>query len=214
MIHDVEQRSGAWHQLRLGKLTASAISEALAKTRTGWGAGRENLKAKLVCERLTGLPQDTYSNAAMAWGIDHEAEAREAYEQHMLYAVTEVGFADHPSIAWAGCSPDGLVGDDGLVELKCPQSSTHINTLLGKTFADKYLKQAYWQMACLPERQWVDLASYDPRLPVEMRLFVQRVPRDDKIIAELEREAGIFLAEVHATVEALTRQFTTELEAA
>lgn len=207
MIHDVPQRSEAWHQLRLGKLTASCIADALARTQKGWGAGRENLKAKLVCERLTGLTQDSFSNAAMQWGVDHEDEAREAYAQHMLCVVTEIGFVDHPSIAWSGCSPDGLVGDEGLFEAKCPNSSTHINTLLGQGFADKYVKQAYWQMACLPERKWVDLVSYDPRLPEPMRMFVQRIPRSDEEIAALEREAASFLAEVEDTVAQLRTKF-------
>jgi putative phage-type endonuclease len=211
VIHDCEQRSATWHNLRLGKLTASAIADMLARTQKGWGASRENLKAKLVCERLTGVPQETYSNAAMAWGVEHEAEAREAYQRHMLCSVVEVGFVDHPTVAWAGCSPDGLAGDDGLFEAKCPETKTHINTLLGQSFADKYVKQALWQMACLPERKWVDLVSFDPRLPETMRLFVQRVPRDDAAIAELEREVTAFLSEVDDTVAQLRARYEAGL---
>jgi putative phage-type endonuclease len=211
MIHDVPQRSEAWHELRLGKLTASCIADALARTQKGWGAGRENLRARLVCERLTGLSQETYSNAAMAWGTEHEEEARDAYAQHTFCPVAEVGFVDHPTIPWSGCSPDGLVGDDGLFEAKCPNSSTHINTLLGRGFADKYVKQVMWQMACLPERQWADLVSYDPRLPESMRLFIQRVHRDDKLIAELEAEVSAFLAEVDETVTSLRARYEQDL---
>jgi hypothetical protein len=149
----------------------------------------------------------------MQHGIDTEAEAREAYQQHMLCTVEEVAFVAHPRIDMAGASPDGLVGDDGMVEIKCPNTATHIETLLGGSVADKYLKQVQFQMACTG-RAWNDFVSYDPRLPETMRLFVQRVPRNDAMIAEIEAEIVSFLAEVDATVEALTRQFTPELEAA
>jgi hypothetical protein len=215
MIHDIDQRSDAWRQIRLGKLTASCVADALARTKSGWGAGRENLKARLICERLTGQPQDSgFCNAAMQFGIDNEAAARDAYAEHMLCAVTEVGFVDHPVIAWSGCSPDGLAGEDGLVELKVPNTASHIATLLGGGFPDKYHKQVAWQLACMPDRKWADLVSYDPRLPEPMRLFVQRVPRDDEAIGELEREVAAFLAEVDETVAQLRAQYATEMEIA
>ncbi len=214
MIHDIEQGTEAWLKLRLGKVTASKIADLMARTKTGWGASRENYKAQLVVERLTGCVQDSYCNSAMQWGTLTEPEARQAYSEHMLCNVNEVGFVDHPTIENAGCSPDGLVDEEGLCELKCPESKTHINTLLGQAFADRYVKQALWQLACLPERQWVDLVSYDPRLPDSMRLFVQRVPRDDEHIAEIEREVTAFLAEIDETVARLNSAYAPEIVAA
>lgn len=211
----MEQRSDAWFQARLGKATASRIADICAKTKTGPGASRKNYLAQLVCERLTGKPAESFSNAAMQWGTDQEPFARDAYCQHMLCGVEEVGFIDHPTIPMSGASPDGLIGDDGLVELKCPNSATHIDTLLGGAFADKYVKQALWQLACTG-RAYCDLASYDPRLPERMRLFVQRIPRDEAAIKELETEVSAFLAEVEETVGKLLAQYQPqeELEAA
>lgn len=210
----LEQRTPEWFAIRCGKATASRIADITARTKSGYSASRANYAAQLVAERLTGVPADSFCNGAMQWGIDHEAEAREAYCRHQLCAVTEIAFVEHPSIAMSGASPDGLVGDDGMVELKCPNTATHIDTLLGGGFADKYVKQALWQLSCQPERQWNDLASYDPRLPESMRLFVQRIPRDDAAIATLEAEVVSFLGEVEETVAQLLARYERELEAA
>jgi hypothetical protein len=210
----MDQRSAEWFEARLGKATASRISDIVATTKTGWGAGRKNYAAQLVCERLTGVPQDSFSNAAMQWGIEHECHAREAYCQHMLCEVEGVGFVDHPTIQMSGCSPDGLVGSDGMVEFKCPNTATHIETLLGGGFADKYVKQGLWQLACYPERQWNDLVSFDPRLPDSMRLFIQRIPRDAEAIAELEAQVATFLKEVDETVEQLRSRYGSTLSQA
>src|SRR5262245_12506754 len=135
------QGTAEWHAERLGKVTASRIADVVAKTKTGWGASRANYMAELVAERLTGIPQDTYVNVAMQWGLDHEAEARAAYEFRRDVEVIEVGFVSHPDIAESGASPDGLIGIDGLVEIKCPNTATHIETLLGTPFAEKYILQ-------------------------------------------------------------------------
>lgn len=214
MIHDIPQGTDAWLTLRLGKATASRMADITARTKTGFGASRESYKAQLVVERLTGQCQDTFTNAAMQWGTANEPFARTAYCEDRLCTVREVGFVEHPTIANAGCSPDGLVGEDGLTEFKCPESKTHIATLLGSSFPDKYVKQALWQMACLPERQWCDLVSFDPRMPELMRLFIQRIPRDDTAIAALEAEVAAFLAEVDETERKLRDQFQAELVAA
>ena len=200
----MEQRSSEWHQARLGKLTASRIADAVAKTKTGWGASRANLMAELVCERLTGVPAERFVNAAMQYGTDTEPEARSAYEFELGVTVQEVGFIDHPSVAMAGASPDGLVGGEGLVEIKCPQSAAHIDTLLTKAVPEKYVKQMQWQMACTG-RRWCDFATYDARMPQELQLWILRVPRDDKMIADLEKEAGLFLAELDEKVRALRK---------
>lgn len=202
----LEQRSPEWFAIRCGKATASRISDITARTKSGYSASRANYAAQLVAERLTGVPADSFCSGAMQWGIDHETEAREAYCRHQLCAVTEIAFVEHPTIPMSGASPDGLVGDDGMVELKCPNTATHIDTLLGGGFADKYVKQALWQMACTG-RTYCDLASYDPRLPESMRLFVQRIPRDDAAVAELEREVSAFLAEVDETVTRLLARY-------
>lgn len=198
------QGSPEWIAARLGKLTASRMCDAIAKTKTGWGASRANLRAALIAERLTGISQETYINAAMQHGIDTEPQARAAYCFFHDLPVEEVGFLDHPRIAMAGASPDGLVGDAGLLEIKCPGTAKHIETLLSGSIDEKYITQMQFQMA-VSERQWCDFASFDPRLPERLRLFVKRVTRDDNHIAELERQAKIFLAEVDEVVHALER---------
>lgn len=198
----IEQGSPEWHQQRIGKLTASRIADALARTKTGWGASRANLMAALVAERLTGVSQDSYTNGAMQWGIDTEPKAKAAYEFRNDIDIAPAGFVPHPLIAMSGASPDGYVGDDGLIEIKCPNIATHIETLLGAEIDGRYVKQMQWQMACTG-RAWCDFASFDPRLPPEMQLHVRRVHRDDKLISEMEVEASVFLEQVAARVERL-----------
>ena len=209
----MDQRSEEWHQMRLGKATASRICDIVARTKTGWGASRANYAAQLVAERLTGEPTEGFSNAAMQWGTNTEPEARQAYSFRQDVDVLEVGFIDHPSVAMSGASPDGLIGEDGLLELKCPQTATHIATLLGQSVPAKYIHQIQWQLACTG-RQWCDFASYDPRLPEAMRLFVKRVDRDDEMIAQLEKDVTEFLDEVAATVASLRHLYEPQLEIA
>lgn len=198
----IVQGSDEWKALRLGKVTASRVADVIAKTKTGWGASRTNYAAQLIAERLTGNIAESYTNAAMQWGTDTESEARSAYEFRTNEDVVEVAFSPHPKLEMSGASPDGLVGDNGLVELKCPNTATHIETLLSKTVSGRYVTQMQWQMACTG-RQWCDFASYDPRMPENMRLFVCRVTRDDILIGELEKEIGIFLSELDGTIKKL-----------
>lgn len=205
-VIDCEQNSAEWLAARCGSLGASSIADMVAKTRTGWGASRFNLAAKLVCERLTGTPQESYTNAAMQWGHDTEPQARAMYEFMRDVAVQQVGLVLHPSISKSHASPDGLVGDDGLIEIKCPNTATHIETLLSEDVEGRYVKQMQWQMACCG-RAWCDFVSFDPRLPAEMQMFVQRVRRDDEFIAELEREARLFLAEIDKTIATLSDKY-------
>lgn len=202
----MEQRSTEWFAARAGRVTASRIADVMAKTKSGWGASRGNYLAQLVVERMTGTCSPGFSNAAMQWGTEKEPEARDCYAFDQGVSVVEEGFVDHPTIAMAGASPDGLVGDDGLVEIKCPNSETHMVTLLGGPIADKYLKQMQFQMACTG-RQWCDFVSYDPRFGVDMQLHVRRVERDDALIAEIEEAVSAFLAEVDAKVDALTNLY-------
>lgn len=203
-----EQGSDEWKQLRCGKVTASRIADMMAKTKTGWGASRANYRAQLVAERLTGLVAESYTNAAMEWGKEKEAEAKAAYAFYTDADLHPVDFVVHPAILKSGASPDALVGEDGLLEIKCPNTATHIETLLGGSVPGKYVYQMQWQMACTG-RWWCDFASYDPRMPEDMRLFVKRLPRDEVMIAELEREVRAFLAEVDETVAKLLQAYRT-----
>jgi len=200
------QGSPEWLAARLGRVTASRVADVVAKTKSGYSASRANYLAELVAERLTGEPAERFTNAAMQWGTDQEPHARAAYAFMHDADVTEVGFVTHPKIEMSGASPDGLVGGDGLVEIKCPNTATHLDTLLGQTIPAKYLTQIQWQLACT-ERAWCDFASYDPRLPAEMRLFVQRVHRDNGLIGELEAEVRAFLAELDAKLDGLQRLY-------
>ena len=198
----MEQKSEEWFKARLGKVTASRVADVLAKTKTGVSASRANYLTELVVERLTGQQAELYMNDAMQWGTDTEPQARMAYEAHKSVLVDEVGFIDHSSIAMFGCSPDGLVGDDGLIEIKCPNSKTAIETILSGKAPSKYIPQMQTQMA-VTGRAWCDFVSFDPRLPEDLQLFVVRVNRDDEYIANLEKEVSAFLQEVDETVTKL-----------
>lgn len=200
----IEQGTDAWFAMRAGKATASRIADIIAKTKSGPSASRKNYAAQLVAERLTGTVEPGYTNGAMQWGTEKEPEARAAYAFLHDADVVEAEFIIHPSITDSGASPDGFVGTDGLVEIKAPNTATHIETLLGKTVPSKYVTQMQWQMACTG-RAWCDFVSFDPRLPDHLSLFVRRVQRDDVMIAELEAEVRAFLLEVSATVSALEK---------
>lgn len=197
----IEQGTPEWFAQRCGKVTASRISDLMAKTKSGWGASRKNYMAQLVAERLTGTVAETYTNAAMAWGIETEAQARAAYEAANLVTVEEAGFVGHATIDNAGASPDGYVGY-GLLEIKCPNTATHIDTLLSGKIADKYIKQMQWQMACTG-RPWCDFVSYDPRVGADLSLWVKRVDRDDAMIADIEANVVQFLDEIEQQVSQL-----------
>lgn len=201
----MDQRSDEWFSARLGKVTASRVADMMAKTKSGPSASRKNYRAELVLERLTGQRSEGFTNAAMQWGTDVEPQARAAYEFLTDRAVVETGFAVHPRIADLGASPDGLVGDDGLIEIKCPVPATHLEIIESGSIPDKYIKQMQTQMACTG-RVWCDFVSFDPRFPAEHQVWMRRVDRDDALIAEIEREAAAFLAEVHAVVAKLTQQ--------
>lgn len=203
---DIEQGSDAWKEIRLGRVTASRVADIIAKTKSGYSASRANYAAQLVAERLTGTVQESYVNAAMQHGIDTESEARDAYSFRTDATVAEIGFVVHPAITQSGASPDGLIGDDGLLEIKCPQTNTHIETLLGASVPGKYVTQIQWQLACT-QRAWCDFVSYDPRMPEEMRLFIQRIARDDVQILGLEGEVRAFLDEVETTVQKIKARY-------
>jgi putative phage-type endonuclease len=203
----IEQRTEEWFQQRLGKVTASRISDVIAKTKTGVSTSRQNYLIQLVSERLTGKKGDSFVNQAMLDGIERESAARALYERTRGVSVTEVGFFDHPVIKNSGASPDGAVNAEedgkyaGLIEIKCPIETTHTNTLMSKEVPSKYKSQIQWQMASVsPNVKWVDFISFNPNFPDTMQLFVARVERDNAYIAELEAEVIKFLDEVEQTI--------------
>ena len=195
MIEKVEQGTPEWFAARLGNVTASRVADVIAKTKSGYSASRENYMAQLICERMTGTVAESYSNAAMQWGTETEPLARAAYESIADVLVDEVGYVQHPRIERAGASPDGLVGLFGLLEIKCPNTATHIDTLITEQVPTKYITQMQWQMACTG-RVWCDFVSFDSRLPDGLQLFVKRVERDAEYIAMLEQEVIKFLTEL------------------
>ncbi len=205
-MDETTQGTAEWHAMRLGKVTASRVADVIAKTKTGVSASRAKYAGELIAERLTGSPAERYSNAAMSWGTEQEPEARKTYEFYRDTDVVQVAFVAHPVIGDSGASPDGLVDVDGLLEIKCPETHTHIETLLTKEVPPKYVTQMMWQMACTG-RKWCDFVSYDPRLPESMRFFCQRVHRDDALIASLEKEVVVFLNEIRGKVVELRRLY-------
>jgi putative phage-type endonuclease len=202
----MEQRTEEWFAARLGKVTASRVADVIAKTKTGYSASRDNYMAQLICERLTGQQGESFTNAAMQHGTDTEPLARSAYENNRSLLVNEVGFINHPRIEMSGASPDGLVGDDGLVEIKCPNTATHIDTLLSGKVPTKYITQMQWQMLCC-QRKWCDFVSFDNRLPEHLQLFVQEVEFDPEYCAMLEKEVSQFLAELDSKVAKLKEKY-------
>jgi putative phage-type endonuclease len=190
----MEQRTDDWFAARLGKVTASRVADVIAKTKTGYGAGRANYMADLVVERLTGQKASSFSNAAMEWGTEQEPNAKAAYAAKTGILVEDVGFIDHPTVAMSGASPDGFA-EEGLVEIKCPNTATHLEYIFDGKPPQKYITQMQWQMACAG-KPWCDFVSYDPRLPERLQLLVVRVLRDDDYIKMLEQEVTTFLQEL------------------
>ena len=195
----IEQGSPEWFALRAGKVTASRVADILAKTKTGPSASRQNYLIELALQRTTGIIQESYTNAAMEWGTQTEPQARVAYEVNTNNFVDQVAFIDHPNIAWFGCSPDGLVSDRGLVEIKCPNSATHWEYFKSKEPPKKYFIQMQAQMA-VSGWDWCDFISFDPRMPDRTQLLIVQVPRDPEFILFMEAEIKQFLSEVEVEV--------------
>jgi len=195
----VEQGTPEWFQMRLGKVTASRVADILAKTKTGPSASRQNYLIELALQRTTGIIQESYSNAAMEWGTQTEPQARVAYEVNTNNFVDQVAFIDHFSIEWFGCSPDGLVSNRGLVEIKCPNSTTHWEYFKFNRPPQKYIIQMQAQMA-VTGRDWCDFISFDPRMPERSQLLIVRVDRDESFIVEMEEQIKQFLSEVEVEV--------------
>ena len=195
----IEQGSPEWFALRAGKVTASRVADILAKTKTGPSASRQNYLIELALQRTTGIIQESYTNAAMEWGTQTEPQARVAYEVNTNNFVDQVAFVDHPSIAGFGCSPDGLVSDRGLVEIKCPNSATHWEYFKSKKPPQKYFIQMQAQIA-VTNKDWCDFVSFDPKMPDRSQLLIVRIDRDEAFIAEMEAEIKKFLDEVEVEV--------------
>lgn len=196
----MEQRSEEWFEARLGKVTASRVADVLAKIKSGESASRRNYKIQLVSERLTGERQETYVNQAMQDGIDREQFARDRYVQQ-FGEVEEVGFIQHPTLE-AGASPDGLVGTDGIIEIKCPMGSTHTETLMTQEVPSKYVPQIQFQLL-VTGRKWCDFVSYNPMFPENLQVFVRRVFANKEYQQELEDEVKQFLKEVDDVINKL-----------
>lgn len=198
------QNTPEWFEARRGFVGASAINDVMSVTKSGGEAAtRRNLRARIIAERLTGICADSFTSSAMQWGVDNEPIARAAYEVATGNEVEQVGFILHPEIKMTGASPDGLIGSDGSIEIKCPNTATHIDYLLGGVAPTEHRNQMLWQMECTG-RNWCDFASYDPRMPEDMQLFVVRFMRDDARIAELREGVIKFLSEVDSVLVKLS----------
>ena len=202
-VLSMPQGSPEWLVARAGKVTASRINDVMAAKTT---AAYRDYRAQIVAEILTGQPQESgFTNAAMQWGTDQEKFARAEYELACDWTVDEVGIVLHPTIERGAASPDGLVSTNGLVEIKCPKTVTHLQTLIDKKQPRQYENQMLWQMACTG-REWTDFVSYDPRLPEDLQLFVHRFDRDDKRISEIEAAVTQFLSEVDDLIDNIRKK--------
>lgn len=202
---EVQQGSAEWLTMRCGAVTASRMADVLAKLKKGGDSqARKNYKAELVCERLTNRAYEHYVTPAMEWGIENEKLAKAAYEAETGVEVRPGGLAVHPSIKWLMASPDGYIGEDGLVECKCPTTATHVEWIAAGVVPAEYHPQMLCQMAC-SEKQFVDFISFDPRLPYALQLFIRRMERDDARIAEMEAEVEKFIGEIEDSIIALSK---------
>lgn len=197
----IAQGTPEWFAQRLGHVTASMMSHVLAVGKGGEALTRKNYRLQLVAERMSGVVAESFSSSAMEWGTATEPLARMQYEAHAGVLVDSAPFCIHPSIKWVGASPDGFV-HDGLIEIKCPNTQTHLGYRLDNRCPPRYIDQIQCQLWCT-ERDWADFVSFDPRLPERLQLFVFRVQRDDRFIAEMQKNTIKFLAEVEETINKL-----------
>tara|TARA_R110002153_G_C13081115_1_gene474384 strand:- start:15 stop:638 length:624 start_codon:yes stop_codon:yes gene_type:complete len=201
----MEQRSKEWFQARLSKVTASNIDNVIVKVKNGESTYKRKYRMQLITEALTNKNVPVFVNDAMRWGTDHEDEARDLYidKKGLLKGedVTELGFVDHPTVNMSGASPDGLVGLNGLIEIKCPTPTTHTELLMTRNIPKKWIYQMQWQMACMPEREWCDFVCYHPHFDGEQKMLIIRVERDGDLITRLERDVQDFVTEVQDSVK-------------
>lgn len=205
-MDNLEQRTDEWFNLRLGKVTASRVKDVISRTKLGYSKARDNYMLELICERLTNEKTESLSNKAMARGVELEDLAREIYLLNQFDSeVKEVGFVPHPTIKNAGASPDGLVNDDGLIEIKCPNTTTHINLLETNQPKKEYIYQMMWQMACTG-RKWCDFVSYDDRLPDNLSYKCIRINYDEELVSQIEKEVIELLAELESRLSQINER--------
>lgn len=210
---DLEQGTLAWKDARAGNVTASRISDVMTKPRKGnkESSVRANYRAQLICERLTDKSQENeYQSYDMRRGTELEPFARAEYELRHGVMVNKVGFVKHPTIKMAGCSPDGEIGIDGLLQIKCPKNAIHLDYLLTGIVPVEYRSQMWFEMACTG-RQWSDFVSYNSNLPDHLQLFVVRLKRDDGEIAIIEEEVLKFNAEIEEIIVNLPKSSPDDL---
>ena len=210
----MEQRSEEWFLARCGSLGGSKIKDALARLKKSGERMQVavDLQWELAAERITGVPAKRVN--ALWWGKEHEDEARRNYAFLTNLEVVKVAILHHPMIANAHASPDSLVGDEGGLEIKCPTSSVHLQTLLADAVPEEHLPQIQWNMACAGKaRRWWDFVSYDPRFPPEMQYFQHRVMRDDAMIETLEVQGGAFIEEVDHIIAEAHEKYPSEAAA-
>lgn len=206
------QQSEGWFEQRLGRVTASRVADVMAKGRGGApSATRKNYMMQLLCERLSGEREDFFQTAAMRRGNELEPEARFAYEMQSAELVTEAPFILHPTIKGFGASPDGLVGDAGLLEIKCPNTAQHVAVIQSGKHDPQYEWQMLAQMACTG-REWVDFISYDDRMPSPLDYACHRFERDSKRIIEMEKAIVEFLQELDALEKEMRERMETVIK--
>jgi putative phage-type endonuclease len=206
IIKGIEQGSPEWMALRIGKIGGSRVADLLTEGRGGAESlTRKKYKNELIRERLTGKKLDTYKTPAMQRGIDLEPMARAWYEVKYNTFVDQVAIVLHPSIDGAQCSPDGLVeATNSLIEIKIPNPENHLdNILTGGKQLEQYYDQVQWQLACMPEKEFCDLVSYDPEMPDHLQGFVKRIYRDDEYINNMQNAVIAFLSEIETIVNNL-----------
>ena len=202
-----EQGDALWQQIRCGKVTASRCGDVIATTKKGEAAARRDYREELMVEILTGepYPQSAAFARQVQWGKEQEPFARAAYEMQRDVLVETCGFVLHPDVARFGASPDGLVGEDGMLQIKCPTTRTHLGWMLGGVIPVEHCPQMLGEMACTG-RAWCDFVSFDPRLPSHLQLFVRRFERSDSLIAQLETEVVHFNREIDEVLAALPQK--------
>ena len=215
-FRNLTQNTPEWLVCRKGRITASRCDALVRRLKNGnYSADRTNYLWELVVEHLSGRATDRYVTQEMEWGIEQQPFAEAAYEMKTGVTVEPIGLVVHPEMDYFAASPDGLLDDDGLIEIKCPTTRTHLEWLKAGDIPEEYIPQMTAQMACMPERQYCDFVSFDPRLPFGMQLFIRRYHRDKERIAQMEQEVAKFSGELAFVLMELSgaRPVVTELEA-
>ena len=216
-IEGLMQNTPEWLMQRIGMCTGSKVADVIGRKKqtkaqiekgevAEYLKGRDDYMWDVVVERLTGRATDHYISPAMEHGTDTEPLARAAYETAMDVDVKHGGFFVHPQMEWFGASPDGLIGTDGILEIKCPTTRVHLQYLKDDEIPIDYAPQMLAELACT-ERKWCDFVSYDDRLPANMRLFIKRFERNDALIAGMEAEVKTFLEDVILRLGELAERF-------